>query len=194
MQFGTFSSAVFAAALLASPAAAVTISASGTGSDSEDYAFSFTGLPAPTGPGTLTVAVFGDFSDRGGRFSEFASLTFDTAPGLFEFNNFDDVNVGILTDTIAGLSLTSSLLTGGGNNVGIALEFSVSQGLLQSVLGDGAFTLFINLSDDVNNANTAAFVLTYPEIDPIPLPATLPLLAGALGFMGWRARRRAKTA
>jgi hypothetical protein len=28
------------------------------------------------------------------------------------------------------------------------------------------------------------------DIQPVPLPATLPLLLGAVGFLGWRARRR----
>ncbi|GFE49736.1 hypothetical protein So717_14890 [Roseobacter cerasinus] len=40
-------------------------------------------------------------------------------------------------------------------------------------------------------SNPGAFDLLTIEIEAVPLPASAPLLLGAIGFLGWRARRKA---
>lgn len=53
-------------------------------------------------------------------------------------------------------------------------------------LGSGALL-------DFSAADFNLLEISITEVTPVPLPASAPLLLGALGFMGWRSRRR-KTA
>lgn len=180
--------------LAASNASALAISGSElTLISGQNGSFTSTGLPLADGDGALQIILEGDFSSRT-TLSEFARITFDTAPGTMELNNNGGTPV-VFSSSITGLTLDSTAFSGGGNDTSLTYNFSVAESLLNSVLGDGTFTFLYDLSDDVNpntgNADRVAFSLDYdPEaFAAVPLPATLPLLAMALGFLGWRARR-----
>lgn len=74
-------------------------------------------------------------------------------------------------------------------------EGTIQQGL---PLSDDLFAAGVLLAtgDTLNPAladfisNPGAFDLLTIEIEAVPLPASAPLLLGALGFLGWRARRK----
>lgn len=89
---------------------------------------------------------------------------------------------------IDGVDINDSPAGEGTIQQGIALSDElVAPGVLLAT-GD---TLNASLIDFTSNPSAFNLLtIQISEVAPIPLPATAPLLLGALGFMGWRHRRK----
>ncbi|WP_298974740.1 spondin domain-containing protein [uncultured Roseobacter sp.] len=74
-----------------------------------------------------------------------------------------------------GLSLSDELF---GEGVLLATGDTLNPALIDFTSNPGAFNLL---------------TIQITEVAPVPLPATAPLLLGALGFMGWRHRRKTRS-
>ena len=118
----------------------------------------------------------------------------DRAPQLIDvaFNLLAPVGGGILEGETKGAGL---FFQRGAVNWDDPLEIAVGPGgtgLLSVVLNDATFNWgFFGLTPGQKYGASIYAALTY-EVAPVPLPAALPLLAGALGFLGlvgWRRKR-----
>ena len=124
-----------------------------------------------------------------------------------------DINVTGLNVYDAGSEANDATANGGGAfvagadiNAGGTGEGSVQQGIdlnafagiglapppaldnVIGILGEGGFAGTIDFTSDPRAFDF--LTISIREVAPVPLPASAPLLAGALGLMGWGARRR----
>ena len=81
------------------------------------------------------------------------------------------------------------------------LTYGINGGALQSInfaaLGASVFNNVTSITfgfDDQNQTGDQYYIAGATAVAAVPLPATAPLLIGALGLMGWGARRRRQQA
>lgn len=118
-----------------------------------------------------------DFTGPGGRLASNASLNVDFSPGLTSSSLFDDII------TFLGDFVCCGSTAGDDPN-----SFSTTSGII-ALWGATNY----NPTTYVYGYSTDRFGLDLRlQLTPVPIPAALPLFAGALGlmgFLGWRRRR-----
>lgn len=147
-------------------------------------------------PPTLNRVEFGVFSGFVAR-DDFRNISFTFPDPIFAFGaDFKDVESlfvsGLFDNSNETLSISDTIAGSAGffglssSNAFTQILFTTNAGVVLfpggSPLGGDSF--------DVDNLS----VSTSAAVSPVPLPAALPLLAagiGAMGFMGWRKRRKA---
>ncbi|MEO1469486.1 MAG: VPLPA-CTERM sorting domain-containing protein [Pseudomonadota bacterium] len=153
----------------------------------QDFTFTFADpLPSDGTPGTFTLTLDGDFSENNTRV-EFATLTFGGIVGnlVVDFEGF--------VNDIPGLSITSFVRNEKDpQDVRLTLEAGVTATLLSDLLSGGSFEVNLDLAVGVDSTDVADadFVAVALQYESIPLPASLPMLLGALGAAAFVGRRR----
>lgn len=173
------------AAMLGRPAAAVSVDG-GFEIVTGGASFSFvSGFPAtetiqisgvPTLPGGIDLTIADLTVTKQSTFGAIGSYTYDDLPGFLTFSN--GVTFNLLSNDITKVS-NSAIRSYGGKPIRGVLTDGVSS---RAVKGD--FFAVVSTS-----TGTRTLIITIPAV---PVPATLPLLAGAMGvfgFLGWRRRR-----
>lgn len=167
--------------------------------------FVFAGL---TCPASANVVYNITFDNYGSTVEGTGTLTlnFSTLAQDENYNgSLSSILVSINTSNLDGhgaFSITPSNLAGGSQfqtgNVGQIYTLTAEEA------GSGANTvLFLDLftntwqlhngSDNGATADQGSFIIAGPTVSTTPLPATLPLFAGGLGFVGYLTRRRKKS-
>jgi hypothetical protein len=194
----------FAAALIGATAASAATVSSVTGNvttffDQPTYDTAVTTFAADSFDDTdLNTAVFasddpavaldGDFRFRNGRLERIAGgnnasdpfTTFNLAAGIsaisFEINNFSASESALFTLSNGD----SFVLNGAPNGANGFFGFGSDTDFDSFTVSDVTATTFRALEITAGSINSPS---------PIPLPASLPLLLGAMGIVGWTARR-----
>ena len=133
--------------------------------------------PYPNGGTTATDALVGDYAYSLGFANPMGSVTIQWS-----------------SDNGAQFFLNGSLL----NTVGTTSYGTLASFLIPAsdFLGSNTFDVYVN-NADCSGCKNPTGLLVSATIDPAPLPAALPLFAsglGALGFLGWRRKRKAQAA
>jgi hypothetical protein len=153
------------------------------------------GFSAPALASTVTYTFVDASATFSGGTSDFSgTFGWDNDPGT-EYITFANITV---TGFDAG---TYTYLANSGGVHASGFEFAVS-----STSSSNAFDLYFNYFDGVSNdpinnayygtegnvpaSNIDSSVTGYATPNATPLPATLPLFAGGLGFVGYLAKRR----
>ena len=117
-----------------------------------------------------------------------------------------DVNGNLITTSIAITAGSvydagTELSTFDGSTQMNILEGMDENGVVTSIFdpsadGFASLSALFGLGDLTSiTRDTVLFNISIEDVTPVPLPASAPLLLGALGFMGWRARKaKAKAA
>lgn len=144
--------------------------------------------------GFLNIVLNGDFSPNYTS-GEYADVSIDTLGGSMRLAFTGGTNV--VFNTIAGLNYVSSSAFETSNSLDAVLRytFSVSSAALSTILSDNLFFGQFRLGSAVNPYNRfdrdfVSATLSYDTAAPVPLPAGLPLLAGALGGLGYLRSRK----
>jgi hypothetical protein len=175
-----------ASLLLASTAAqAASISFGPTSASGSGPTINFSGLVAPTGitgDATITFTVNGDLNSS----SEYIDINLD---GFSLGRVFDNNSANDAFD-FAGDSgnQSQSDLTG---------SATISNAVMAGLIADGLLNLSFSFSNSVDccgSVNKLVGTISYADIAPVPLPASLPFLLAGLGGFGIAARRKKKAA
>ncbi|SFJ34121.1 VPLPA-CTERM sorting domain-containing protein [Celeribacter neptunius] len=147
------------------------------------------------GTGTLSITLNGDFSTNFYD-TEYADVTLAPLGGTLRLANLPGSNY-VTSNSISGLSLDSSSGTDMIVNWDSLLQytFTVSASAMAALLADDVFDIAFDLGGGVNphaeyDADFVSYSLDYTSLPAVPLPATAPLLLGALGGFGALRRRR----
>lgn len=150
---------------------------------------------------SINTDVSGLGGDKLNDFTYVMSLDNDPTAGINFYMNFDPVNVACADNALGdsttgnGAGLVVNCLSNPGDygvqigNWSLAQNFW-NQGFFGPALGDGLFTYSLAA---YRNGDLVGSTMINVQVGAVPLPATLPLLAFALGGVGFVARRR-KTA
>lgn len=160
--------------------------------DGQDFTFDFLGLPASDGSGgQFSFYARGDYTDP--QF-ETPFITFEFVSGTLQLND-----MGVVSNTVAGLSLFANNTVAGGGGVDQVLDFvfDMDGSLLDSLLADNMITVFVDNPDSVNaQSSYRDFVqLTFDyNSAPKQVPTPAPLALMGLGLVGIGFVRRRKIA
>ncbi len=129
-----------------------------------------------------------------------------TASAQCNPSNDDNLTVGeTVTLTFGAAQTLSNLLFNAEGHTALksellTLTFGINGGALQSIsfaeLGASVFDNVTSITFGFDDSQTGDqyYIAGLTAVAPVPLPATAPLLIGALGLMGWGVRRRRRGA
>jgi len=139
-----------------------------------------------------------DFSWDGTPYNETAeiNIAFDFDFSFVSYSGTGNQQTGYIVDQGANRLTTSSTACNSsanaliGNGAGCDLvNASTTPGVLFSGLNAGTYTF--GVFDSLTPTTGSVVFNVTQTVAPVPLPATGALLLGALGLLGWRARRKA---
>lgn len=145
--------------------------------DGQNFNFQWTGVPAPTGAGTLTFLIRGDFS------------------GNFPGNESYDFNLeNVLTGTNLGLNTGTLVQDYGFDDRKFTQSFALSLSQLQTLTADGKIDLFVDYAFGVSATLPAAPSITatidYVSTSAVPEPSTWAMMMAGFGAVGFALRRK----
>lgn len=166
---------ITAMALPASAQAATVMETQAQTSAGQLFSYNFSGLDAPTGPGSITITARGDYT-----------------PGFpdIEFLNYD------VEGTMAGLlapASADSFNQFSFNDVEFTAVFDLSLADLNNLLSDGMIEVSLDLSPGVNLFDDNSFTsvtIDYASAISTPEPAGWAMMIGGFGLVGGAMRRR----